>query len=334
MNDEPTSILVFRNGSLGNTLAAVPALRSLRQRYPKIPLTVVVDPIGQQILAHCPWIDRLIVYDKRGHDRGLSRHLKLVRALRSVHPSHAILFKRFFRNGLLARLSGARVRAGFITDGKAPFLNLTISYDESVSVVELNLRLAALLDAPSTNRHLELFLAPKDIDEAEQFVTHANPAGRNVYVAHYGGRTTTPDFLPVERFATLLKEITHQNPVFLIGFGHGETLLAERIRSHLPTAHIACNLPLRVTAAMMQKAALFVGFNSGPAHLAAAVGIPELIFFRPDHHTEKEIRKWLPPSECAMPFVPPTGEDETAWAAFTTNVLRVADELTRAGTTA
>jgi heptosyltransferase II len=330
MMDEPTSILAFRNGSLGNTLAAVPALRALRQRYPKTPLTVVVDPVGQQLLAHCPWINRLIVYDKRGRDRGWRRHINLVRALRSVRPSHAILFKRFFRNGLLARLSGARIRAGFITDNEAPFLNLTIPYDESVSVVDLNLRLAALLDAKTTDRHLELFLAPEDMEEAEQLVARANPAGRRFLVAHYGGRTTAPDFLPVERFAPLLKGIATEHQVFLIGYGHGETLLAERIRSQFPAVHIACNLPLRVTAALMQNAALFVGFNSGPAHLAAAIGIPELIFFRSDHRTEKEIRKWLPPSECALPMVPPTEATNAVWTAFSANVAQAAAKLIQA----
>jgi ADP-heptose:LPS heptosyltransferase len=92
MNPAPESILAFRNGSIGNTLVAVPALRALRRRYPQARLTVVVDPVGDELLAHCPWIDARIVYDRRGRDRGLAAWLRLVGRLRAVHPRHAVLF--------------------------------------------------------------------------------------------------------------------------------------------------------------------------------------------------------------------------------------------------
>ena len=113
MTTPPTSILCFRNGSIGNTLAAVPAMRALKSAYPEARLSVVVDSAGFELLEQCPWIAELITYDKRGRDRGLFGYGKLLRRLRRTKPSHAVLFKRFFRNGLLARLAGAPVRAGF-----------------------------------------------------------------------------------------------------------------------------------------------------------------------------------------------------------------------------
>ena len=60
MTGEPTSILAFRNGSIGNTLAAIPALRALRERFPQATLSVVVDYIGEELLKHCTWIDNMI----------------------------------------------------------------------------------------------------------------------------------------------------------------------------------------------------------------------------------------------------------------------------------
>jgi len=87
MHGEPTSILAFRNGSIGNTLAAVPALRALRRRYPQANLAVVVDSVCYPLLELCPWIDWLIVYDKHGAHRPLSAHWRLVRDIRSLHPS-------------------------------------------------------------------------------------------------------------------------------------------------------------------------------------------------------------------------------------------------------
>ncbi len=210
------SILAFRNGSIGNTLAAVPALRALHMRYPEARLSVVVDPVGQQLLEHCPWIARLIVYDKHGRDGGFGGWWRVVRELRSVAPTHAVLFKRFFRNGLLARLSGAPIRAGFNTAGRAPFLNRTQPYDETAPVVDLNLRLAALLGAPPAGRELEVFLTDADRQYAREILSQHSLEPKHYLVAHYGGLTTAPDYLPVERFALLLRALNVQDePVLL-----------------------------------------------------------------------------------------------------------------------
>jgi heptosyltransferase II len=324
---EPTSILAFRNGSIGNTLAAVPALRALKQKYSSAPLTVVVDPVGYELLEVCPWIDRLIIYDKRNRDQGFLPWLRLVRELRSVRPSHAVLFKRFYRNGVLAYLSGARVRAGFETDGKAPFLNLTVPYDESVSIVELNLRLAALLKAESAKRNLELWLSDNDIRLALEATAGHVPVGHSYTVAHYGGLTTPPDFLPLPHFAEMLKSVHPSGePVFLIGTGDTERRWAEELHRLFPSAIPIFGLDVRVSAALIQGARLFVGFNSGPAHLAAAVHTPSLIIFRPDARVQQEIHKWLPPSETSQPLIPPAADD-TTWSGFLERARTMASEL-------
>jgi len=325
MISEPTSILAFRNGSIGNTLAAVPALRALRGRYPQVNLSVVVDPVGYQLLERCSWIDNLVVYDKRGRHRSLVAQAALVRDLRKLKPSHAVLFKRFFRNGLLAFLSGANVRAGFRTDGKAPFLTHTVPYEERVHIVDLDLRLAALLDAASEDRRLEMFLTDEDRTRAQGLLGNAR-----YLVAHYGGQTTLPDFVPQERFVELLRLIAGKDlRAVLIGSGGAEAGRARDIAAELSGAITATDLPLRVTSAIIERAMLFVGFNSGPAHIAAAVGTPEVVFFRPDANTESEILKWSPVSNCSRTFVPPTSSADQDWAALMERVEHSAHEFAR-----
>lgn len=325
MSTEPTSILCFRNGSIGNTLAAVPALRALRQSFPKARLAVVVDPIGHDLLRYCTWIDELIAYDKRGRDHGVRAYWKLVRRLRRLHPSHTVLFKRFFRNGLLAWLSRAKVRAGFVTEGRAPFLNVTIPYDESIPVVDLNLRLANKLGATSAGREYELSLSPEDRVRAAEIVDKNVPAGGSFVVAHYGGLTTSPDFLPPGRFAEILRAVASATDcVFLTGHGTPEANWADELVRLCPNARPVVNLPIRTTAALLERSRLFIGFNSGPTHLAAALRVPEIIFFRPDPRVADEIRKWCPPGDRASPLVPPRADDETAWESFLANVQRIA----------
>jgi ADP-heptose:LPS heptosyltransferase len=329
MKTDPTSILAFRNGSIGNTLAAVPALHAIRRRYPNARLTVVVDTIGYSLLERCPWIDQLVIYEKHGKDRGILPHIRLIKQLRNVKPSHAILFKRFYRNGMLAKLSGAPIRAGFRTDNKAPFLNLTIPYDESLSVYHLNLKLAALLGADAAMCDLELFLDDNDRLMARNLLVRKF-RGEQPYIAvHYGGQTTSPAFLPYKRFAELLTTIrTGDERIMIIGNGPSEEMHMNAISSLLPEVEFLSRLPIRVMAAVVGQARFFVGFNSGPAHIAAAAAVPSLVVFRPGENVQREIRKWLPPISHAKPVIPPSGTpDEKGWQDFYTGAKCAASEL-------
>jgi heptosyltransferase-2 len=327
MASDPTSLLIFRNGSIGNTLAAVPAMRALRAGFPRARLTVVVDPVGYTLLKHFPWFDRLIVYDKRGKDRGLLAHINLIRDLRSVRPSHAVLFKRFFRNGLLSLLSGAPIRAGFVSDGKAPFLNLTIPYDSNCPIVDLNLRLAETIGAPSAGRHLEMFLSAEDHRDAERILKQHSLIDTPFAIAHYGGLTTPPDFVSIPQFAEVVQRSVQDMPVLVIGHGTQETHWAASLGQipgrFLPT----CGIPLRTTAALLSRARFFLGFNSGPAHLAAAMKTPSIILFRGDANSEHEIRKWLPPSNASRALIPPRPAESAAWNSFLDTIQETADRL-------
>ena len=218
--DEPTSILIFRNGSIGNTLVALPAIRALKEKFPDASLTVVLDSTGAELLQHTPFIDRIIIYDKRGNDKGLAAHIKLVSKLRKLRPSHAVLFKRFFRNGLLAFLSGAKYRIGFQTDGSAPFLNFTIPYDESIHVSQLNMNLLALIGIPSEVQHYTISLSESDRNEARRTIESVVSQGKRFAAIHYGGSTTRPDFFPAERMKELLRPFVESN-IELIFIGAG-----------------------------------------------------------------------------------------------------------------
>jgi ADP-heptose:LPS heptosyltransferase len=114
--------------------------------------------------------------------------------------------------------------------------------------------------------------------------------------------------------------------VILIGTGSSEMRWANEIHRLLPSAVATFGLPVRTTAAIIKRAGLFLGFNSGPGHLAAAVRTPSLIVFRSDHRVGNEIRKWLPPSNLSRALVPDT-ENEISWLSFLEQANALAQEL-------
>lgn len=316
MTAEIPRFLVFRNGSIGNTLAAVPALRALRHRYPDAFLAVVVDPVGRQLLEHCPWINQLVVYHKHGDHRGFIAYCRIVKALRSLRPTHAILLKRFFRNGLLAFLSGAPTRIGFDTDGRHPFLTVTLPYRDNESIVDQNLSLVELLDAPSIGRQLELFLSEDDHWQAAEFIARHFPDTRYV-VVHYGGATTSPSFVPLPRFAELSRSLTSpRTKFFVIGAGEYERRAADQIYELDSSFVPAIDLPIRTSASLIAHSSAFIGFNSGPAHIAAASGVPTRILYEPNPSVHDEIRKWCPPGTDVRALIPPVSDELAAWTEF------------------
>jgi ADP-heptose:LPS heptosyltransferase len=69
-------------------------------------------------------------------------------------------------------------------------------------------------------------------------------------------------------------------------------------------------------AAVIECTDCFIGFNSGPAHVAAGTNTPGVVFYRPDENTDNEIRKWKPLSDRLVPLVPPSSSSEPEWSEF------------------
>ena len=319
--------LIFRNGSVGNTLVAVPAIRALRYAFPDAYITVILDSVGAALLKYCPYIDEILVYDKLKKHKGILSNISFVLELRRRHPSHVILFKRFFRNGLLAFLSGAKERIGFETLGKAPFLNRTIPYEEGRDIVSLNLELAVLAGAENgSSRELELWFDTVTESETSQFLEKNNLKNNEYVAVCLGGVTSPPDYLSSQAWRNILLSITENiDSIVFLGVD-SEKGLAEIISPALHgKAIMAFDLPILLTADIIRQARLFAGTNSGLAHIANAVHTPGIIFFRPEENVHQEIEKWSPKGSLYRSLVPPT--DPNTMPTFLKEVESAMDEI-------
>ncbi|MCB1059660.1 MAG: glycosyltransferase family 9 protein [Calditrichaeota bacterium] len=256
-----------------------------------------MDPVGKELLANLPYFDRLIVYDRKGRDRGAFGYLRTLRQIRSFAPDTAILLKRFFRNGLLARLGGAQQRVGFETNQKAPLLNLTIPYDESVHVTELDLRLVRKIGAAADVPFLpEIKVLECERKEAECILAESGVQSEFT-VAHFGGYTSGADFVSTECRRDLLRTLVRNKDVVIIGSGESEGSRAQKLANELDNAVALTDIPLRLTMAVISMATAFIGTNSGPMHIASAAQVPGIALFRRDDRYEIEKVKWRPKYE-------------------------------------
>lgn len=286
-------ILVFRLERVGDLLMARPGLRLLRERFADARIDLVVGSWNRPLAALFPEVDAVHTLDLPWAARGdrcssASEILSRLREWRQTGYDLAVNFEGDIRSHLLLRASGARRRAGFAQAGGGPLLDTVAPYDAGRHSAWNTLNLAALVcgSDPTDAALVVPRLVPPP--EAQACVTslleRARPADRLIGVHPSAGRRIKqwpPEALAAvattlaraERAAVVVTGTPADRPIadaFLSALGPG-----------IPVVDLTGRLDLVQLAAALQRLDLFLGCDSGPMHLAAAVGTPVVAVFGP-----------------------------------------------------
>ncbi len=302
-------ILVIRFGSIGNTLVSIPAVRAIKRQLPDVSVAMIVSPGIDDLISGIPWIDETIVYDMHGIHKSLKGYLGFVRGLRGRHFDVAIMFKRFLRSELIGLLSGARRRIGFRTEGRSDFLTDRVEYTEGENIVKLTMRLVEPLGVYSSDLSLEL-----GTDDCSSYRIMSvidgigSKDGGKYTVIHPGGKTVSGQGMTPNRYAYIIDRLAQDHHVGSVVIG--DTAEAGTINGILNTvkagaASAAVGLPLKQISCLIRHASLFIGNDSGPCHIADAVGTPGIIVYPPMRGIEDHIRKWKPAGDNYIAVTPP-----------------------------
>lgn len=296
-------ILVVQWDHLGDAIITTPIFEPLRRRYPGARIEVLAAPWNRAVFDLVEEVDQVHVCP---HNRFAPRPglawIPAVLAwglrMRRRHFDLAIDVRGEFPHNVLLWLSGARRRVGWGSGGGGFLLT-----DKAVYVPdrpELDSRMALLeclgIEAAGEDRRPlpRLRPTPTAIDLAESAWREAAPAsGARRVVIHVGAGTAAKRW-PAEHWRTLLAGLAERDDlvVALVGAdGDRETaraILGSRLR---PAAvDWTGRLGIAELAAVLQQADVMVGADSGPAHLAAAVGTPVVVLFSGTNRLEQ----WRP----------------------------------------
>lgn len=302
---------------VGDAAMSVPALRELRRVLPGARITLATRPWAEALFASADFVDEVVaVSESKNSARSVWADAREWRARRF---DLAVLFPNSFAPALAAALARVPVRLGYATQGRGPLLTHPLPVPEwrgrrhevfyylnIVAGLERILRGSSDIDKRAPDASLTV---PEDERRAalallrESGVSDARPL-----VALCPGSTNSrAKRWPVERFAALADMLAERAGARVILVGAGEELdiseevarLARR-RPHVLTG----KTNLARTAALLAAADLLVTNDTGPAHVAAAVGCPVVVIFgptnpettRPFSTLAEVIRK---PPECA-----------------------------------
>ncbi len=312
--------MIVRYGGIGNTLASIPAVRALKKGRPGSSISMLVDRRGWEIFEGCPYIDQRILYEKDGENRGVWESLKLIGRLRGEHFTTSIHCKRFRRSEIIGVLAGAGERVGFDTPGRTPlFLTRRIPYVEGKNIVDLTCDLVRAVGVNADDLALEIWPTGDDKAAVEGFLRRGVPAGDRLIAVHPGGETLRSALWGARNFAALGAALQRRTGcrILLIGGPSEAGLHAAIAREMTPPPILSPPLSIRGTAELIRRCTLFVGMDSGPSHLADAVGTPGVILYQDGPGYAAQISKWKPAGGGYLPLPSSASADTVVTAAET-----------------
>jgi ADP-heptose:LPS heptosyltransferase len=278
-------ILVVRQDSrLGNLLLLTPLLRALRLAFPQAGIDVLTSEAYDGVFVNNPCVDRVLVLPKKMFWPDPRVPFRLVASLRQSR--YALAFDASARqafsltSAVLTALSGARLRVGFPRGEADRFLNRLIVTPEFAHETEI---LAGLLTlgfpqfAPVDSNELrpEYHVLKEEEIQAKKLWKEWG-LNDKVVVLFVGARADKR--WPLQNFVALAESLKQEgwSPVFFGGPAEADALKEFKLPEGI---FMVPPLPLRTFAAVIARCKAFVSGDTGPMHLAVALGVPTIEIF-------------------------------------------------------
>jgi len=304
-------IVIFPPNPIGDAVMFTPALRAIRARFPDAEIALFARPAPAETLNPNPWTRHVLVAP-----RSL---LAAARALRRERFDLGVLAPNSFRSALTARLGGVRRRVGYDRDARGRLLTDRVPPPRGpdgrlavVPAIDYYLRLAAAVGAETSDRRMELDVAAADAALAEELLVEAGlDPSRPLVVLNPGASYGPSKMYPAERFAAVGDALARgRGAQIVVNAGPGEVAVAETVERAMAEG-VLLNLArvgttLGVVKALLARAWVVITNDTGPRHLAAALGAGVVTIFGatdPDRTTidyarERIVRVDVPCAPC------------------------------------
>jgi lipopolysaccharide heptosyltransferase I len=274
------NILIVRLGALGDVVHAIPAAAAIRAAMPDARIDWLVESKHRPLLDLVTVIDRVVTLD----GRTIRAWVDVVRRLRHGQYDVALDLQGLMKSAVLARASGAARVAGFSIwhlreKGARPFYSETSAADDGIEhVIQKNLQLLRVVGIESSAVRFPI----ADVPSAAVDAVRADIGERPFALINPGAAWPNKRW-PPERFGEVVEFLRDvRGLASLVLWGPGEEALARAVieASH-GAARQAPATAIADLVALARAASLVVSGDTGPLHIAAAVGTPAVAIFGP-----------------------------------------------------
>jgi len=285
--DQVRHILIWSMDRLGDLVRATPAIRAIKERFPSAQIAVVAAGRGGPILRQSPWIDP---HYQVNNPFKIRDHLNILRQIRQqpwdlgvlmeADPYWASLGSWWFRLARVPRWVGFDFGRGLSRRA------IRVPLGTEGSWINQFNRLTAAIGAKAKNLTTELYLSDNERRWADDFLRpHGIEPGTAYFVIHPGG-----NFLkvsrqwPPEAFAALIRMMKQHwpHPVVLTGLDREQPVIDQiRQEADVPIIDLCGRLDMRQLAAVIGQSAVCIMNDTGPLHVALALGRPTVVILGP-----------------------------------------------------
>jgi len=286
MNFDPQNILVIDFGQLGDVVLSLPALHAIRAKFPRARVTVAVGKPGKQVVEMSNVADETLVVDRvslRDGSKPVSvwRIARLIKEVRARRFDFVIDLHSLSETNLLGFLSGAPQRLY----GRRPTRSLDflsnfrprpVLEDGAKHVVDRYLDVIAPLGVEVVSRVPRLPTPAEEVSAVDEMLRKEKAAHDAPLIGMFPGAGHPSRCWPLARFGELARRLENSDGVRTVVFaGPEERALVKEMRAQFPRSVVIFDrLSIPHLAAAAVRMSVFVSNNTGPMHIAAAVGTP------------------------------------------------------------
>ena len=262
-------ILVFSFSFIGDAVLSTAVIQPLRAHFPNVHIAFLVGPRAFDLFATEPNVDTTIVYDNRGKHAGWMGRLRLIKTLRLDKFDLVVNL----RDSFTARCIGAE-HWGMLRG------------DSNRHAVTRYLEVLQKHGVDTTDAHPHLQLTEAEQTAAHQFLVEAGRGSERILIGIHPGGNWEYKLWDAKNYAQIASTLAKKLKAAILLFaGPNEQELQTRVASMMDVPPIIVKTDdLRQLAALISMCDVYVGNDTGPMHIAAAVGTPVVALFGSTNH--------------------------------------------------
>ena len=309
-------ILCVRLDSLGDVLMTTPAIRAIKESLPGSQITLLTSPAGAEPAQYIPEIDRVLIYEapwlKASPERANSQYDRSMLSKIRGQFDAAVIFTVYSQNPLPAALfcylADIPLRLAHCRENPYHLLTHWVNEIEPEQVIRHEVRrqldLVATAGFTVTDERLRFCVPGEARTGMANKLLEAGLDPAQPWIAVHPGVTAPSRQYPPKRFALAARRLALEDGLQIVFTGlPTEAALVEHIRGQMgaPSISFAGQLTLAEFAALLEQAPLLLSNNTGPVHLAAAVGTPVVVLYA---LTNPQHTPWSIPNQILFHDVP------------------------------